>query len=305
MKIQCDACEGAAATVVCCADEAALCARCDVEIHAANKLASKHQRLPLEALSASLPRCDVCQEKAAFIFCVEDRALFCRDCDEPIHVPGTLSGNHQRYLATGIRVGLAAAASACSGAAHDSDHHAPPKKGTSVETPPQPAVSAPAQQVPSPPQFLPQGWAVDDLLHFSDYDDLLYCLQLHKESPLGSKELEWFADIDIFDGQTQAAPKAGRALAEVPELFVSQAANDAAYYRPSKAVAGPGVRHSKKARIQVTDDEDDYLIVPDLEKVNGEVKHYRGTAERKQNFELETYSRLLERLHLKSNIPGF
>ncbi|KAF8653346.1 hypothetical protein HU200_062318 [Digitaria exilis] len=73
MKIQCDACEGAAATVVCCADEAALCARCDVEIHAANKLASKHQRLPLEALSSRLPRCDVCQEKAAFIFCVEDR----------------------------------------------------------------------------------------------------------------------------------------------------------------------------------------------------------------------------------------
>ena len=55
------------------------------------------------------------QEKAAFIFCVEDRALFCRDCDEPIHVPGTLSGNHQRYLATGIRVGFASA-SFCSAA---------------------------------------------------------------------------------------------------------------------------------------------------------------------------------------------
>jgi len=163
-----DACEGTAATVVCCADEAALCARCDVEIHAANKLASKHQRLPLEALSARLPRCDVCQEKAAFIFCVEDRALFCRDCDEPIHVPGTLSGNHQRYLATGIRVGFASA-SACSDAcdAHDSDHHAPPK--ATVE-PPQAAVSAAAQQVPSPPQFLPQGWAVDELLQFSDYE---------------------------------------------------------------------------------------------------------------------------------------
>ena len=90
---------------------------------------------------------------------MEDRALFCRDCDEPIHVPGTLSGNHQRYLATGIRVGLASA-SACSDAcdAHDSDHHAPPKA----------AVSSAAQQVPSPPQFLPQGWAVDELLQFSD-----------------------------------------------------------------------------------------------------------------------------------------
>ncbi|PWZ19953.1 B-box zinc finger protein 24 [Zea mays] len=248
MKIQCDACEGAAATVVCCADEAALCARCDVEIHAANKLASKHQRLPLEALSAKLPRCDVCQmrythdvrrkqanlasrsqEKAAFIFCVEDRALFCQDCDEPIHVPGTLSGNHQRYLATGIRVGLASA-SACSDAcdAHDSDHHAPPK--ATIE-PPHAAVSAAVQQ-------------------------------LHKEPTLGFKELEWFADIDLFHEQ---APKASRTLAEVPELFGYQAANDAAYYRPAKAAGGggAGVRQSKKARIEVTDDED-YLIVPDL-----------------------------------------
>ncbi|PWZ27379.1 hypothetical protein Zm00014a_012239 [Zea mays] len=164
------------------------------------------------------------QEKAAFIFCVEDRALFCRDCDEPIHVPGTLSGNHQRYLATGIRVGFASASSACSDAcdAHDdSDHHAPPKA----------AVSSAAQQ-------------------------------LHKESPLGFKELEWFTDIDLFHGQT---PKAGRRLAEVPELFGTQAANGAAYYRPAKATAtaGTGVRQSKKARTEVTDDED-HLIVPDL-----------------------------------------
>ncbi|CAL4886836.1 unnamed protein product [Urochloa decumbens] len=254
MKIQCDACEGAAATVVCCADEAALCARCDVEIHAANKLASKHQRLPLEALSARLPRCDVCQEKAAFIFCVEDRALFCRDCDEPIHVPGTLSGNHQRYLATGIRVGALASASPCGAAggdAHDCDHHAPPKATVEPPPPHQPAVSAPAQQVPSPPQFLPQSWAVDELLQFSDYES---GDKLQKESPLGFKEMEWFADIDLFNDQA-APPKAGRTLAEVPEIFRSQAANDAAYYRPSKA---------KKARIEVTDDEEDYLIVPDL-----------------------------------------
>ena len=63
MKIQCDACEKAPATVICCADEAALCAKCDVEVHAANKLASKHQRLLLECLSKSnkLPTCDICQ----------------------------------------------------------------------------------------------------------------------------------------------------------------------------------------------------------------------------------------------------
>ncbi|KAL5208744.1 hypothetical protein ABZP36_033179 [Zizania latifolia] len=269
MKIQCDACESAAAVVVCCADEAALCARCDVEIHAANKLASKHQRLPLDALDAGLPRCDVCQEKAAFIFCVEDRALFCRDCDEPIHVPGTLSGKHQRYLATGIRVGFGSVSSCdddgnCS---HDADHHTPTKVASEQQQqppPPQPAQTAVhVQQVPSP-QFLPQGWSVDDLVQFSDYES---GDKLQKDSPLGFNELEWFADIDLFHDQT---PKggAGRTAAEVPELFAgSQATNDAAYYRPSRAAAAftaAGVRQSKKARVEIPDDEEDYLIVPDL-----------------------------------------
>ncbi|KAJ6370475.1 hypothetical protein OIU76_028704 [Salix suchowensis] len=96
MKIQCDVCEKASATVICCADEAALCAKCDIEVHAANKLASKHQRLLLQCFSNKLPSCDICQEKTAFIFCVEDRALFCRDCDEPVHSAGSLSANHQR-----------------------------------------------------------------------------------------------------------------------------------------------------------------------------------------------------------------
>jgi hypothetical protein len=264
MKIQCDSCGIAAATVVCCADEAALCARCDVEIHAANRLASKHQRLPLDALGAKLPRCDVCQEKAAFIFCVEDRALFCRDCDEPIHVPGTLSGNHQRYLATGIRVGLGPV-SACAddGHHHDADHHAPaPKLACDHQhQQPPPAAAQPAasqqQQVPSPPQFLPQGWAVDELLQFSDYES--GGDKLHKDSPLGFKELEWFtADMELFHDH---APKAGTATMEVPELFASQAADDAAYYRTTSRAAG--VRQSKKARVEITDDED-FFIVPDL-----------------------------------------
>jgi hypothetical protein len=264
MKIQCDSCGIAAATVVCCADEAALCARCDVEIHAANRLASKHQRLPLDALGAKLPRCDVCQEKAAFIFCVEDRALFCRDCDEPIHVPGTLSGNHQRYLATGIRVGLGPVpACADDGHHHDADHHAPAPKiacDHQHQQPP-PAAAQPAasqqQQVPSPPQFLPQGWAVDELLQFSDYES--GGDKLHKDSPLGFKELEWFtADMELFHDH---APKAGRATMEVPELFASQAADDAAYYRTTSRAAG--VRQSKKARVEITDDED-FFIVPDL-----------------------------------------
>ncbi|KAL5989825.1 hypothetical protein ACLOJK_010720 [Asimina triloba] len=63
MKIQCNACEGAEATVLCCADEAALCWACDAKIHAANKLASKHQRVPLSNSSSQMPKCDICQAK--------------------------------------------------------------------------------------------------------------------------------------------------------------------------------------------------------------------------------------------------
>lgn len=61
MKIQCNVCETAEAKVLCCADEAALCHVCDDKVHAANKLASKHQRVSLSHSSSNMPKCDICQ----------------------------------------------------------------------------------------------------------------------------------------------------------------------------------------------------------------------------------------------------
>lgn len=62
MKIQCNACQRAEANVLCCADGAALCWACDQKVHAANKLAGKHQRVPLSSSSSSpMPKCDICQ----------------------------------------------------------------------------------------------------------------------------------------------------------------------------------------------------------------------------------------------------
>ncbi|XP_008791645.1 B-box zinc finger protein 20-like [Phoenix dactylifera] len=110
MKIQCDVCAAEAASVFCCADEAALCDACDRRIHSANKLAGKHRRLSLlhPTPSSSSPRapplCDICQEKRGFLFCQEDRAILCRDCDVPIHTANDLTMNHTRFLLTGVRL---------------------------------------------------------------------------------------------------------------------------------------------------------------------------------------------------------
>ncbi|KAH0457233.1 hypothetical protein IEQ34_015140 [Dendrobium chrysotoxum] len=105
MKIQCDVCGVEQASVLCCADEAALCSGCDGRIHSANKLAGKHRRFSLILPSHSpLPLCDICKKKNGFVFCQEDRAILCRDCDLPIHTANVHAGRHSRFLLSGIRL---------------------------------------------------------------------------------------------------------------------------------------------------------------------------------------------------------
>ncbi|KAK9153165.1 hypothetical protein Sjap_000645 [Stephania japonica] len=106
MKIQCNVCEAVEANVLCCADEAALCWACDEKVHAANKLASKHQRVSLSGSSSQMPKCDICQETVGYFFCLEDRALLCRKCDVAIHTVNSYVSGHQRFLLTGVKVGL-------------------------------------------------------------------------------------------------------------------------------------------------------------------------------------------------------
>ncbi|TYI82167.1 hypothetical protein E1A91_D05G203400v1 [Gossypium mustelinum] len=106
MKIQCDVCNKEEASVFCTADEAALCDACDHRVHHANKLASKHQRFSLLHPSSSkqIPLCDICQEKRAFLFCQQDRAILCRDCDVPIHAANEHTKKHNRFLLTGVKL---------------------------------------------------------------------------------------------------------------------------------------------------------------------------------------------------------
>ncbi|VAH50040.1 unnamed protein product [Triticum turgidum subsp. durum] len=120
MKVQCDVCEAEAASVFCCADEAALCDACDRRVHRANKLAGKHRRLsllhpspssPSSPPSSKPPLCDICQEKRGFLFCKEDRAILCRECDVQVHTVSELTRRHGRFLLTGVRVSSAPAES--------------------------------------------------------------------------------------------------------------------------------------------------------------------------------------------------
>ncbi|KAJ9558699.1 hypothetical protein OSB04_013313 [Centaurea solstitialis] len=254
MKIQCDVCEKAPATLICCADEAALCARCDTEVHAANKLASKHQRLLLQTLSNKLPPCDICQEKTAFIFCVEDRALFCRDCDEPIHSAGSLAANHQRFLATGIRVALS---SSSAQEAPEKSHHEPPPPSSNKNVAHVPQVvpmKTPTHQVSG---YTSPQWAVDDLLQFSDFESSdkvtkLPTYQTMKEQ-LEFGELEWLTDYaSVF----------GDEAAEVPQLPASQPFNTVSN-RQSKFY----MPNNKKPRYEISandEDDDEHFTVPDL-----------------------------------------
>lgn len=115
---------------------------------------------------------------------------------------------------------------------------------------------AAAQEVPSSPFMSPSSWAVEDLLQFSDYES---SDKKGPTSPLGFKELEWFADIDLFHHDQAPAAKRGRTTAEVPELFASPyPMSNAGFYKTT------GAQKSKRARVELPDDDEDYLIVPDL-----------------------------------------
>lgn len=47
------------------------------------------------------------QERRAFLFCQEDRAILCRECDVPIHTANEYTQKHNRFLLTGVKLSAA------------------------------------------------------------------------------------------------------------------------------------------------------------------------------------------------------
>ncbi|KAL3640941.1 hypothetical protein CASFOL_015909 [Castilleja foliolosa] len=196
MKIQCDVCDKDEASVFCVADEAALCAACDHRVHHANKLAGKHQRFSLLHPSPKqAPLCDICQEKRAFLFCQQDRAILCKDCDFQIHKANEHTKNHTRFFLTGVKLSSTAELYSDSKST-DSDpaikpqdskfkpvfvsqtNSTPPtSKGTTVQTKgaaaPVPCDNLMNSSIPtsSISEYLMEtpGWGVEDFLDASSY----------------------------------------------------------------------------------------------------------------------------------------
>ncbi|XVF31656.1 hypothetical protein REPUB_Repub17cG0010100 [Reevesia pubescens] len=83
----CDTCRSAACTVYCRADSAYLCSGCDARVHAANRVASRHERVSV---------CEACERAPAAFLCKADAASLCTTCDAEIHSANPLARRHQR-----------------------------------------------------------------------------------------------------------------------------------------------------------------------------------------------------------------
>ncbi|KAL5741650.1 hypothetical protein ACOSP7_028382 [Xanthoceras sorbifolium] len=83
----CDTCRSAACTVYCKADMAYLCGGCDARVHAANRVASRHERVFV---------CEACEQAPAAFLCKADAASLCAACDADIHSANPLARRHQR-----------------------------------------------------------------------------------------------------------------------------------------------------------------------------------------------------------------
>eukprot|EP00232_Nephroselmis_pyriformis_P020795 CAMPEP_0182862220 /NCGR_PEP_ID=MMETSP0034_2-20130328/5931_1 /TAXON_ID=156128 /ORGANISM="Nephroselmis pyriformis, Strain CCMP717" /LENGTH=250 /DNA_ID=CAMNT_0024994251 /DNA_START=66 /DNA_END=818 /DNA_ORIENTATION=+ len=164
MRVTCEVCEKATATVLCMQDEAAMCAACDENVHAANKVVGKHERIPIE--NAKPPQCDICQDASAYFFCKDDRALLCRACDVSIHSGSAAASNHERFFVPGARVGLQGC---CTGHSHAHEHSQPIQKA--VKPSPPPRVSQ-AKQRAAAPQIAPVPSYSDDDAAVPVMDDM-------------------------------------------------------------------------------------------------------------------------------------
>ncbi|XP_066378226.1 zinc finger protein HD1-like [Miscanthus floridulus] len=104
----CDGCRAVPSVVYCRADAAYLCASCDARVHAANRVASRHERVRV---------CEACERAPAVLACRADAAALCAVCDAQVHSANPLAGRHQRVPVLPLPVAAIPAASVLAKAA--------------------------------------------------------------------------------------------------------------------------------------------------------------------------------------------
>ncbi|KAM3368956.1 hypothetical protein ACQJBY_017080 [Aegilops geniculata] len=250
MKVQCDVCEAEAASVFCCADDAALCDACDRRVHRANKLAGKHRRLsllhpspssPFSSPSPRPPLCDICQEKRGFLFCKEDRAILCRECDVQVHTASELTRRHGRFLLTGVRVSSAPAESpAPSGQEEEEGNSTSPCNADSCSG--DASGTASASDGSSISEYLTKtlpGWHVEDFLLDDAAASAAVAVSSNKPYQVGLARVggpqegypEWAGQEQLIGGVVVAAGERASRELWVPQMY-----------------AGPGWAGSKRPR---------------------------------------------------------
>lgn len=98
----CDGCRMAPSVVYCRADTAYLCVSCDTRVHAANRVASRHERVRV---------CEACERAPAVLACRADAAALCAACDTQVHSANPLARRHQRVPVVPLPVAAIPAAS--------------------------------------------------------------------------------------------------------------------------------------------------------------------------------------------------
>ncbi|TVU07601.1 hypothetical protein EJB05_40965 [Eragrostis curvula] len=267
MRVNCDVCGGEPAAVFCCADEAALCSACD---RRANKLAGKHRRIPLihtagasssDDSTTEGPLCDVCKERRGVVFCVEDRAILCADCDEPIHSANDLTAKHSRFLLVGAKLSAAIvddqppSSPHCGQSAQEQDSTTTDTRRSSVLECNSDNNGGGAMISDYLTNICP-GWQVDDLL--VDDSPPFATAATHKA---GRDELEHVPsmDADLFD------VVAGKRAAWGPSSWTGGADLG---FEEVPTIAAMAAQTNKQGRVRETywnsDNDSDVFAVPEL-----------------------------------------
>ncbi|OIT33411.1 PREDICTED: B-box zinc finger protein 21-like isoform X2 [Nicotiana attenuata] len=264
MKIQCDVCNKNEASVFCTADEAALCEACDHRVHHVNKLASKHERFSLlQPSTKQFPLCDICQERRAILFCQQDRAILCRECDLPIHKANEHTQKHNRYLFTGIKLSAnsalysstpsPSAASSANSSASSFKSQNPTNKPAAVET-----VTVVKEKVGGCNSQLVNVGGNNLTSSISEYlemlpgwhvEDFLDCSTPNGSSKIGDEDMLSFWDTDLESHMSSFPPQnIGVWVPQAPPPLQSKQQTQTQFLSPSNLNFGGqiGIKDSRE-----------------------------------------------------------